>query len=123
MEGSRLRAGLVLHGHSGRQCAGLRNRRIGGSDGLGLGALPSSGCWTVSNRGLTGRLVSPSLPLVMAYQARAFDALGDGTRREIFERLAVRPARDAGSVSLNPATAPRRNAKESWYLAPALNNV
>jgi DNA-binding transcriptional ArsR family regulator len=27
----------------------------------------------------------------MAYQARAFDALGDGTRREIFERLAVRP--------------------------------
>jgi DNA-binding transcriptional ArsR family regulator len=27
----------------------------------------------------------------MAYQARAFEALGDGTRREIFERLAVRP--------------------------------
>jgi DNA-binding transcriptional ArsR family regulator len=27
----------------------------------------------------------------MAYQAQAFDALGDGTRREIFERLAVRP--------------------------------
>jgi DNA-binding transcriptional ArsR family regulator len=28
---------------------------------------------------------------VTAYQAQAFDALGDGTRREIFERLAVRP--------------------------------
>jgi DNA-binding transcriptional ArsR family regulator len=27
----------------------------------------------------------------MAYQAQAFDALGDGTRREIFEILAVRP--------------------------------
>jgi DNA-binding transcriptional ArsR family regulator len=27
----------------------------------------------------------------MAYQARAFDALGDATRREIFERLAARP--------------------------------
>jgi DNA-binding transcriptional ArsR family regulator len=28
---------------------------------------------------------------VATYQAQAFDALGDGTRREIFERLAVRP--------------------------------
>jgi DNA-binding transcriptional ArsR family regulator len=27
----------------------------------------------------------------MAYQAQAFDALGDGTRREIFEILADRP--------------------------------
>lgn len=27
----------------------------------------------------------------MAYQAVAFDALGDSTRREILERLAVRP--------------------------------
>jgi DNA-binding transcriptional ArsR family regulator len=27
----------------------------------------------------------------MAYQAAAFDALGDATRREIFERLASRP--------------------------------
>jgi DNA-binding transcriptional ArsR family regulator len=28
---------------------------------------------------------------VFAYQAQAFDALGDPTRREIFERLAARP--------------------------------
>jgi DNA-binding transcriptional ArsR family regulator len=28
---------------------------------------------------------------VLTYQAAAFDALGDPTRREIFERLAVRP--------------------------------
>jgi DNA-binding transcriptional ArsR family regulator len=28
---------------------------------------------------------------VTAYQALAFDALGDATRREIFERLAARP--------------------------------
>jgi DNA-binding transcriptional ArsR family regulator len=28
---------------------------------------------------------------VVTYQALAFDALGDATRREIFERLAVRP--------------------------------
>jgi DNA-binding transcriptional ArsR family regulator len=28
---------------------------------------------------------------VLAYQAQAFEALGDRTRREIFERLAVRP--------------------------------
>jgi DNA-binding transcriptional ArsR family regulator len=28
---------------------------------------------------------------VLAYQAQAFEALGDRTRREIFERLAARP--------------------------------
>ncbi|MCW3032829.1 MAG: regulatory protein ArsR [Solirubrobacterales bacterium] len=28
---------------------------------------------------------------MLAYQAQAFEALGDRTRREIFERLAVRP--------------------------------
>ena len=36
--------------------------------------------------------VSLDLPLVMTYQSRALDALGDPTRRAIFERLADRPS-------------------------------
>jgi len=36
-------------------------------------------------------MVSANLRLVLTYQDRAFDALGDATRRAIFERLAVRP--------------------------------
>src|SRR5262245_53113516 len=42
-------------------------------------------------RGLTPRSVSASLPLAMTYQA-ALGALGDPTRRAIFERLADRPS-------------------------------
>lgn len=41
--------------------------------------------------GLTRSLVSSNLPFVTTYQADAWTALGDPTRRAIFERLAARP--------------------------------
>ena len=45
-----------------------------------------------SARGLTGPLVSTSLPFVLTYGGDALTALGDPTRRAIFERLAERPS-------------------------------
>ena len=36
-------------------------------------------------------MVSFNLPLVVTYEANPWDALGDGTRRAIFERLVIRP--------------------------------
>jgi len=50
----------------------------------------------VAERRLTRALVSCNLPLVDAYQV--IEALGDGTRREIFERLADRP-RSVGEIA------------------------
>jgi DNA-binding transcriptional ArsR family regulator len=41
--------------------------------------------------GLTGRGVSVNLPFVQTYQATGLSALGDSTRRAIFEHLAERP--------------------------------
>jgi DNA-binding transcriptional ArsR family regulator len=44
-----------------------------------------------SVRGLTSPSVTVSLRFVSTYQAAAFDALGDPTRRAILEQLAGRP--------------------------------
>ena len=41
--------------------------------------------------GLTGAIVSASLPFVFTYEVTGLTALGDPTRRAIFERLAERP--------------------------------
>jgi DNA-binding transcriptional ArsR family regulator len=41
--------------------------------------------------GLTGEGVSANLPFVQTYQANGLTALGDPTRRAIFEHLAERP--------------------------------
>ena len=41
--------------------------------------------------GLTGSTVSASLPFVSTYEGNGLAALGDPTRRAIFERLAARP--------------------------------
>src|SRR5215217_3155632 len=40
---------------------------------------------------LMPKMVSANLPLVMTYEISPWDALGDGTRRAIFERLVERP--------------------------------
>lgn len=59
-----------------RHFAGPWSQRVGGR----RGPLP-----------LTGLSVSRSLPFVTTYQSAALDALGDPTRRAIFERLADGP--------------------------------
>ena len=41
--------------------------------------------------GLTGAIVSANLPFVSTYEVTGLAALGDPTRRAIFERLAERP--------------------------------
>src|ERR1044071_9706553 len=43
------------------------------------------------SKGLPRALVSCSLPFVATYQLDRLDALGDPTRRSIFERLVTRP--------------------------------
>lgn len=44
-----------------------------------------------TNSGLTGTFVSGNLRFVPTYQAEALDALGDPTRRSVFELLAAGP--------------------------------
>jgi len=43
---------------------------------------------------------------VLAYQERAFDALGDPTRRDIFERLVLRPKAVGELASEMPVSRP-----------------
>ncbi len=53
---------------------------------------------------MTGGWVSANLRLVSTYQARAFDALGDPTRRAVFERLAEQPQAVGELASLLPVS-------------------
>jgi DNA-binding transcriptional ArsR family regulator len=65
------------------------------SGGAAAGSTPAAWPPMTGERGgpltLTGPIVSCSLPFVTAYQSAALDALGDPTRRAIFERLADGP--------------------------------
>jgi DNA-binding transcriptional ArsR family regulator len=47
---------------------------------------------TVRRKSLTAFIVSINLPLVHTYEVDPWTALGDGTRRAIFERLVERPS-------------------------------
>ena len=53
-----------------------------------------------------GRVVSISLPLVLAYRADGWTALGDPTRRAIFERLADHPRAVGELASELPVSRP-----------------
>ena len=55
---------------------------------------------------LTREVVSASLPLAMTYRADGWAALGDPTRRAIFERLADRPRAVGELASELPVSRP-----------------
>jgi DNA-binding transcriptional ArsR family regulator len=55
---------------------------------------------------LTSRFVSVDLPFVQTYQADALTALGDPTRRAIFEHLADRPRAVGELASELPVSRP-----------------
>jgi DNA-binding transcriptional ArsR family regulator len=55
---------------------------------------------------LTGSWVSANLPFVQTYQANGLAALGDPTRRAIFERLADRPRAVGELASELPVSRP-----------------
>src|SRR5829696_8574097 len=52
------------------------------------------------------KMVSGNLPLVMTYEVSPWDALGDGTRRAIFERLVQRPRAVGELAGELPVTRP-----------------
>jgi DNA-binding transcriptional ArsR family regulator len=58
------------------------------------------------SEGLMGSMVSANLPLVVTYEANPWDALGDGTRRAIFERLVERPRAVGELAGELPVTRP-----------------
>jgi DNA-binding transcriptional ArsR family regulator len=51
-------------------------------------------------------MVSGNLPLVLTYEVSPWDALGDGTRRAIFERLVERPRAVGELAGELPVTRP-----------------
>jgi DNA-binding transcriptional ArsR family regulator len=55
---------------------------------------------------LTGSLVSSTLPFVVTYRTEGWTALGDQTRRAIFERLADHPQAVGELASHLPVTRP-----------------
>jgi DNA-binding transcriptional ArsR family regulator len=55
---------------------------------------------------LDGKMVSGNLPLVITYEVSPWDALGDGTRRAIFERLVERPRAVGELAGELPVTRP-----------------
>jgi DNA-binding transcriptional ArsR family regulator len=58
------------------------------------------------SEGLMGSMVSANLPLVVTYETNPWDALGDGTRRAIFERLVERPRAVGELAGELPVTRP-----------------
>jgi DNA-binding transcriptional ArsR family regulator len=58
------------------------------------------------SEGLMSKIVSGNLPLVMTYEVSPWDALGDGTRRDIFERLVERPRAVGELAGELPVTRP-----------------
>ena len=58
------------------------------------------------DRACASRSVSVDLPLVQTYRARGWNALGDPTRRAIFELLADRPRAVGEIASELPVTRP-----------------
>jgi DNA-binding transcriptional ArsR family regulator len=75
----------------------------GGSLQIGLTVLAEE---PRRRRGLTSALVSGNLPLAMANQSAVWTALGDTTRRAIFERLADRPQTVGELARKLPVTRP-----------------
>jgi DNA-binding transcriptional ArsR family regulator len=61
---------------------------------------------TGARHGLTFAFVSGTLPSVVTYQANGWTALGDPTRRAIFERLAERPRAVGELASEFPVSRP-----------------
>src|SRR5215207_8647935 len=55
---------------------------------------------------LMPKMVSANLPLVLTYEVSPWDALGDGTRRAIFERLVERPRAVGELAGELPVTRP-----------------
>jgi DNA-binding transcriptional ArsR family regulator len=65
-----------------------------------LGGVTSVSSCRLSADSLTKRLESLDLPFVSTYQGRVLEALGDATRRSIFELLAAGP-RSVAEIAAN----------------------